>query len=162
MKLKYYLRGAGVGVIVTTLVLMIAFAFHKTTMSDAEVIARAKQLGMVEVTEDTGDTDDTDDTKDTSEEGSSTDAKKDTAADGSEDTEEPKETVSFTVSSGETSAVVSQHLQEQGLVDNGDSFDMFISDVDLDNSLLPGTYEIPKGSSFLEIAQILTTKSTGE
>jgi hypothetical protein len=157
MKLKYYLRGAGVGVIVTTLVLMIAFAFHKTTMSDAEVIARAKQLGMVEATEGTGDTDDTDDkenTKDAAGEGSSTDAEN--------DTENPKETVSFTISSGETSAVVSQHLQEQGLVDNGDSFDMFISDVDLDNSLLPGTYEIPKGSSFLEIAQILTTKSTRE
>ena len=47
MKLKYYLRGLGIGIIVTTILLMIAFALHKPTMSDADIIARAKQLGMV-------------------------------------------------------------------------------------------------------------------
>ena len=43
MKLKYYLRGLGIGIIVTTILLMIAFALHKHTMSDADIIARAKQ-----------------------------------------------------------------------------------------------------------------------
>ncbi len=43
MKLKYYLRGLGIGIIVTTILLMIAFALHKPTMSDADIIARAKQ-----------------------------------------------------------------------------------------------------------------------
>ena len=47
MKLKYYLRGLGIGIIVTTIVLMIAFALHKPTMSDTDIIARARQLGMV-------------------------------------------------------------------------------------------------------------------
>lgn len=47
MKLKYYLRGLGIGIIVTTILLMIAFALHKPTMSDVDIIARAKQLGMV-------------------------------------------------------------------------------------------------------------------
>lgn len=48
MKLKYYLRGIGVGVIATTLILMVVFALHKKDMiTDDEVIARAAQLGMV-------------------------------------------------------------------------------------------------------------------
>ena len=40
MKLKYYLRGLGIGIIVTTILLMIAFALHKPTMSDADIIAK--------------------------------------------------------------------------------------------------------------------------
>lgn len=47
MKLKYYLRGLGIGIIVTTILLMIAFALHKPTMSDAVSLQEQKQLGMV-------------------------------------------------------------------------------------------------------------------
>ncbi len=47
MKLKYYLRGLGIGIIVTTLVLMIAYSGHKTELTDEEIIARAEDLGMV-------------------------------------------------------------------------------------------------------------------
>lgn len=47
MKLKYYLRGLGIGIIVTTIILMIGFANQDNSMSDEEIIARAAQLGMV-------------------------------------------------------------------------------------------------------------------
>lgn len=48
MKLKYYLRGIGIGLIVTTLVMMIAFMLHKDELlSDDEIIERAAALGMV-------------------------------------------------------------------------------------------------------------------
>lgn len=47
MKLKYYLRGLGIGIIVTTLILMLAFSQYKNEMSDAEIIKRAETLGMV-------------------------------------------------------------------------------------------------------------------
>lgn len=46
MRFKYYLRGAGIGVMVATLVLSIAFLFHDN-ISDEEVIRRAMKLGMV-------------------------------------------------------------------------------------------------------------------
>jgi len=49
MKLKYYLRGIGIGMFVTALILSISFS-NKKTMSDAEVKARAAELGMVEST----------------------------------------------------------------------------------------------------------------
>lgn len=47
MKLKYYLRGLGIGIIVTTLVLMVAFSGKKEKLSDQEIMQRAEQLGMV-------------------------------------------------------------------------------------------------------------------
>ncbi len=46
MKFKYYLRGAGIGVIVATIILSAASLFQDN-MSDAEVIQRAMELGMV-------------------------------------------------------------------------------------------------------------------
>ena len=48
MKLKYYLRGIGIGMIVTTIILMIAFAVHKEQpLTDEEIRTRAAELGMV-------------------------------------------------------------------------------------------------------------------
>lgn len=48
MKLKYYLRGMGIGVIITTLILMIAFHLHQDDLlTDAQICERAEQLGMV-------------------------------------------------------------------------------------------------------------------
>lgn len=47
MKLKYYLRGLGVGILVTTVILMIAFAGRRRPLSDREIMERAKELGMV-------------------------------------------------------------------------------------------------------------------
>lgn len=48
MKLKSYLRGLGLGMIVTTLILVLAFRARNKEMTDEEIIARAQELGMVE------------------------------------------------------------------------------------------------------------------
>ncbi|MBR4413313.1 MAG: hypothetical protein IKS60_06840 [Lachnospiraceae bacterium] len=47
MNVKTYLKGIGVGIIVTSLILIIAGNMNNR-MSDADVIKRAKELGMVE------------------------------------------------------------------------------------------------------------------
>ena len=47
MKLKYYLRGLGVGVICTAIIMGIALSGKKETLSDEEIIERAEVLGMV-------------------------------------------------------------------------------------------------------------------
>lgn len=47
MKLKYYLRGLGIGIIITTITLSIVSGKDSKSMSDEEVIARASELGMV-------------------------------------------------------------------------------------------------------------------
>lgn len=49
MERKYYLRGLGIGIAVTAVIMGIAMPKNQT-MTDEEVIARAKELGMVENT----------------------------------------------------------------------------------------------------------------
>ena len=51
MKLRMYLRGLGLGMIVAALVLSFGVKSENKTMTDAEVRARAKELGMVEESE---------------------------------------------------------------------------------------------------------------
>lgn len=46
MKLKYYLRGLGIGIFVTALIMTIASS-GKKTMTDEEIMQRAAELGMV-------------------------------------------------------------------------------------------------------------------
>lgn len=47
MELKYYLRGLGLGIVVTAIIMGIASS-RSNAMTDEEIIARAKQLGMIE------------------------------------------------------------------------------------------------------------------
>jgi len=47
MKLKYYLRGLGIGILVTA-ALFLSGTKQTRPMSDAEIIAKAKELGMIE------------------------------------------------------------------------------------------------------------------
>ncbi len=51
MERKYYLRGLGLGIAMTAIIMGVALPGNKTrTMTDEEIIARAKELGMVENT----------------------------------------------------------------------------------------------------------------
>lgn len=51
MKLKYYMRGLGTGIVVTALILGISSGMSsENKMTDEEILARAKQLGLVERT----------------------------------------------------------------------------------------------------------------
>lgn len=49
MKLKYYLRGLGIGIVVTAIIMTVALG-NKQPMTDEEVVERAKELGMIENT----------------------------------------------------------------------------------------------------------------
>lgn len=49
MNLKYYVRGIGVGILFSAVVMSVAFhGSSKNGLSDEQIIARAKELGMVE------------------------------------------------------------------------------------------------------------------
>lgn len=52
MKLKYYLRGVGTGIILTAVILSISYhATSKSRFTDTEIMKRAEELGMVEQSE---------------------------------------------------------------------------------------------------------------
>ena len=48
MRLKYYLRGLGIGIVVTAAIMGVSMGRQKPVMTDEQIIARAKELGMEE------------------------------------------------------------------------------------------------------------------
>lgn len=154
MKFKYYLRGLGIGIFVSTVILSVSFALKKPAMSDEEVIARAEELGMIlpEEEKDVIPTEQTDET----------DTEDETVQ--PEDTKQPEgETVitqtEFTVEVGESSNQVAQKLAELGLVDDAEAFNQYMVEQNYDSYVLPGTVVIPQGADYEQIAQLLTDKT---
>lgn len=48
MRLNYYLRGLGIGIVVTALVMGVSSGKSQASMSDEQIIVRAKEMGMIE------------------------------------------------------------------------------------------------------------------
>ena len=52
MKLKYYLRGLGIGMMVTAIVLTLSFTSRRSgNLTDSEIRERARNLGMTDARE---------------------------------------------------------------------------------------------------------------
>lgn len=51
MNLKYYLRGLGLGIIMTAVIMGMIWPKKEETLTDSEIAERAKELGMIEETE---------------------------------------------------------------------------------------------------------------
>ena len=69
---------------------------------------------------------------------------------------EQPETVTFVVSSGQSSYTVSKSLVEAGLVEDASEFDRYLEENGYSKRISTGTYEIPLGSTQEEIAKIIT------
>lgn len=184
MKLKYYLRGLGIGIIVTTIVLMISFSKREASISDEEVIARATQLGMLMKEEEPlfSDTEE-EETSDVEKEKSAappedmsypqgeTEAGGGTASfDGAETGAEtsPADAVSgsippqesgepyrLTIHQGDVCRVVCETLAENGVVSDAETLRKYLFEIGYATSMSTGVYEIPYGLTNEEIAQIL-------
>ena len=171
MKLKYYMRGIGIGVVVTTIILVIAFSFAGNDISDKEVIDRAKKLGMVEGSNTLTNSTATNNTN------SSKNATNDTSAVGNQtipgatnpmpdnNTTQgaavnitPTESVEFTISEGDVSRTVIERLVAMGLVSDYDSFNNYLNEKGLDHNLQNGTFKIKRGISQEDLANLLVTK----
>lgn len=215
MRFKYYLRGAGVGILVTTIVLSIAFFRFKPTLTADEIRLQARKLGMVEAEEaekqntekETNEKENTEtnkkedpedpskqtedpkkdaeDTKEEAEKEKDTEkdskkedstekdskkedsAEKDSKKEDSEkestaqkteekkDEEEPKK-IRFVVSGGEFSDVICEHLKDKGLIKNAERYNRWLGRHGYDNKIQPGVYHIKEGSTYREIAEILS------
>ncbi len=198
MKLKYYVRGLGIGIVFATLLCVISFKVSgKADMSDTEVIKRAEALGMIMKTdilkeetseEETSEKETTTETKDNKEETESeseadtketvNESKAETVAETlpaqtepvteaiiqteavTEAVTEPVKTVieniSVDVISGMDSGSVSKLLYAAGVVNDAAEFDRYLVNNNYANNIRTGNYVIPKGSSYDEIAKILT------
>lgn len=105
MKLKYYLRGLGIGIIVTTVILAVSFSKKEMKMSDEEIMARAAQLGMVMQETETTEQGDTEQNSDGTDTGAKTEAvTEQTASELLEERTAAEETTQNTEAAGDVAA----------------------------------------------------------
>lgn len=165
MKLKYYMRGIGIGVLVTTIILVIAFAFTGNNMSDEEIIDRAKKLGMVESSK-TMTSNSTNATNSTNNAtvgnqtipGATNPMPDNNSTNTSNTANANNDSVEFTISENDVSRTVIERLAQQGLISDAAAFNKYLNDKGLDNNLQNGTFKIRRGMSEEELANLLVTK----
>lgn len=166
MELKQYLKGLGVGILVTVVILGVS---QKTKpMTDAEIKVRAAQLGMVEetvlsdlVTEEKSGSDTlmeeyTQENSEASIEGTTQLSTQDLeeAAKGETVIEEEGYVV-ITIEPGNGSSVISSKLSEAGLIASKEEYNEYLLSKGYDRRLIAGEYRIPIGVSMEEITRIL-------
>ena len=184
MRLKYYLRGLGLGIIFAVIIMMIGIHNHGSSMSDSEIIERAKELGMGSAAETaTESLDNTENTQTTeaskaadsglndTQSTENTDSESDTATDAVQpDTQTSQEsgeqgdsgnadiptTFTITVSPGDTCRMIAERLQAAGLVDDSEKFRIYMGQKGVDHLIKNGDHVIPVGASYDEIVNLLT------
>ena len=183
MKLKYYLRGLGIGIIITTIILTISYSGRKSELTDEEIIQRAEELGMVmeedslfpfenkekesetesiagteqTETENIAETEQQNETEDIAgmqKQPETEDMKETQQPETVAGTEEVK-TYRLTILPGEVAQNISNILEENGVIEDGYSFRKYLAEVGYTTLLKVGEYEIPYGASHEEIYQIL-------
>ena len=181
MKLKYYLRGLGIGMAVTALILGISFSGRQgqeaQTLTDEQIRERASELGMVDSSELTlaalassaAQTPETTiepeaaaEPEMTTEPEATTEleatAEPETTAEPEVTTAPEQSQTTITIKKGSDSGSVSRMLYEAGLVENAKAFDNYLCNNGYSRSINPGIYEIAPGTSEEEIAKIITGK----
>lgn len=179
MKLKYYLRGLGIGILVTAVIMGVTQGSRKETLSDREIRERAAALGMVEpgnsladleaaetpaATEipEAAETPAATETPEAAETPAATEAP--AATETPEVTARPMQkpaeeeegsSYTFEIQAGDSSYQVAYRLQQAGLVADARDFDNYLCSKGYDRKLKTGSYEIPETATEEEISEIL-------
>lgn len=184
MKLRYYLRGLGIGIVITALLMGFTKGSAKETLSDDEIIARAEALGMVQSSvlssnlnhEEQGEDGITVSYNTALDEpdiaalpdGAGADQTGDAAgvvdtdvADNSTKATDTTgaATITVTINSGDGSDTVARHLAELGVITDAGDFDRYLCQNGYDKKLATGNHEINAGAGYQEIAEILIKRT---
>lgn len=170
MKLRYYLRGLGVGILVTAVIMTVALS-KKQPMTDDEVIKRAKELGMIENTiiKDVATSKEDEEVKEEIKEEPQEEVQEEVQEEKQEELQENPEntenetevetegeTITVSVVSGDSSWSVAKRMEEIGLVDSAKEFDAFLCGNGYDKRISVGNYEISNNASWEDMAKIIT------
>lgn len=178
MKLKYYLRGLGIGILVTAAILTIVY-HTKGSMSDSQIKKRAAQLGMVMASteedtlfaqttqadttiEETGtiSVEETTTVVETTEAVTEAPTEKPTEAPTEAPTEKPTEPAVteaiLTISPGMYSESVSAELVRLGIITNQKEFNSYLVNNGYAERIQTGDFKVKADMSYDEIARIIT------
>lgn len=174
MRIKWFLRGLGVGIVLTALLLCVTY---RAAQKNNNIIRQAKELGMVfpetetqeeekiadELAEQAKNADvsggavsgTTVDVK-TDEDKKAEDKINDSKDDIKNASQYHKNTKSFVVRSGLLSSSVSREMEEAGIIEDSHEFDEYLEKKGYARQVRSGTYKIPVGADFETIAKIIT------
>lgn len=169
MKIQYYLRGLGIGIIVTALVMGIT-KDRKEPLTEAEIRAMALEIGMVDSNSlkltDTQASGEPDSFSGTPEPGEPSGDEGPGEGEDGEEPEEPEEPsgdegqpdegITVEIEPGAGSRAICRMLEEVGLIEDADSFDRYLIDNGYSKRIRMGTYVIIPGTDPEEIARIIT------
>ena len=170
MKLKYYLRGLGIGILVTAAILTIVY-HTKGSMSDSQIMKRAAQLGMVMASTEedtlfaqTTQADTTIEETGTISVEETTTVVETTEAVTEASTEKPTEAPTepavaeavLTISPGMYSESVSAELVRLGIITNQKEFNSYLVNNGYAECIQTGDFKIKADMSYDEIARIIT------
>lgn len=194
MKLKYYLRGFGTGVLFATLVLMVAFQIdksvqpldkhkekettnkaaenemesnsvdHDTMVSivDETEESDAKESDSIEGEEGATSTQETSQEENSSEEETTKETEAPTTPPETEEITSAQETTAsdnstaiLVITAGMNSITASALLEDLGVVEDGEDYNLYLHNNGYSSKLKIGTYEIKKGASYEEITAII-------
>ena len=152
MKLKYYIRGLGVGIFFTTLLFILLTGNKKNELTESEIIQRALALGMVE-TKTSAITQPTETEIETE-----TETQPETQPETEIETEPETEStsVSITIVRGMTSRHVANLLKREGIIQDAIDFDRYLINNGFSSRIRVGIFEIEKEASYEEIARKIT------
>lgn len=153
MKLKYYLRGLGIGIIVTTIILVSCFSMQKPKMTDEQIIEKAAQLGMIMPEQNSAviaETETTEPETETPQESVVSDTEN---AENAEQTQQ--EPFTLVVNRGDVCRTMCENLAANGVIDDSEGLRKYLSEVGYASFISAGTYQIPYHASYEEITNIL-------
>lgn len=180
MKLKYYLRGLGMGIIFATLVLTVSSVIHNNNLSEEQIVKEAKKLGMImpdETENGQGGLWVKNDTTETTEQesGSETESASEIFTDSEMTSELPEDTtedekkdegkpvtgengqtyIIINVYPGDTARMIAERLYTNELVDDAEAFRKYLGTTGRANTLHVGEFMIPVGATYEQVFNAL-------
>lgn len=169
MKLKYYLRGLGTGILVTTIILMIAFSaksdnYNKVNLAEKETESTTTTEKTSKNKSETKTTNIKSSDKETTTVEATTTAEATTTIEATtREIATPEVTtalpqhveVMLDIYSGMSSNQVARQLESLGVIKNNEEFNDYLCDNNMQNKIKVGQYKISQGSSYEDIASMI-------
>lgn len=152
MRFKFYLRGAGFGILIATVVLIISLRLHGNDAAGGQADAPAAESETI-----TAETQSAagDEAAEEEMEGRRSEASSDGPSSGGSTEDADGENVIVTVERGDVCRTIAEDLAEKGLVADAEEFRLYMDQNGYDSGIHVGEFEIPIGASYEEIAKIL-------
>ena len=159
MKLKYHLRGLGIGFILTTIILMISNLFVNNNNGNNHVSDNKETSGSV-IAYTTQADENNSDKKDEKKTESAKESTKESASQGTTQTEtlysKEGNTVTVKFENVIYGTAAAELLYKAGVIDDENSFAFYLQNSGYDAIIRDGLYQINIGDSYENIAKIIT------